>query len=311
MNKVLKNIRENFIFLLMVLPGAIWLILFFYIPVFGNAVAFQDFHIHPDGFLASVLNSKWVGLDNFRFLFSSQDAYIITRNTLLYNLGFIVLGLIAAVAIAVIFSEMRSKKLVKVFQTSMLFPYFLSWVIISYFVDAFLNIDKGLINHILESMGKDPINFYTTLGIWPVLLLFIGIWKGLGYNSVLYYATIMGIDPTYYEAAIVDGASKWQRIRNITLPQLAPLITVLTILAVGNIFRADFGLFYTVTRNGGGGSLYSVTNVLDVYVYNGLANTGDISMSAAAGLYQSIVGLILVVTSNLIVRRIDKESALF
>ena len=252
-----------------------------------------------------------MGWDNFKFLFSSRDAFIITRNTLLYNFGFIILGLIAAVAIAIIFSEMRSKKLVKVYQTSMLFPYFLSWVIISYFVDAFLNIDKGLINHLLQGFGKEAINFYTTLGIWPALLLFLGIWKGLGYSSVIYYATIMGIDPTYYEAATVDGATKWQRIRNITLPQLTPLITVLTILAVGNIFRADFGLFYTVTRNGGGGSLYSVTNVLDVYVYNGLSGTGDITMAAAAGLYQSVVGLILVLVSNLIVRRIDKDSALF
>ena len=311
MNKLIKTLKENFVFLLMVLPGVIWLILFFYIPVFGNVVAFQDFHIHPDGFIASILNSKWVGWDNFKFLFSSRDAFIITRNTLLYNFGFIILGLIAAVAIAIIFSEMRSKKLVKVYQTSMLFPYFLSWVIISYFVDAFLNIDKGLINHLLQGFGKEAINFYTTLGIWPALLLFLGIWKGLGYSSVIYYATIMGIDPTYYEAATVDGATKWQRIRNITLPQLTPLITVLTILAVGNIFRADFGLFYTVTRNGGGGSLYSVTNVLDVYVYNGLSGTGDITMAAAAGLYQSVIGLILVLVSNLIVRRIDKDSALF
>ena len=309
MKKFVRTLRENFIFLLMVLPGAAWLILFFYIPVFGNIVAFKDYHITGEGFIDSVMKSKWVGFDNFKFLFSSKDAYIITRNTVLYNLGFIFLGLIVSVGIAIIFSELRSKRVVKVLQTSMLFPYFLAWVIISFFTDAFLNVDKGLVNHILTSFGMKAINFYSELWIWPALLLFLGIWKGFGYSSVMYYATIMGIDPTFYEAATVDGASKWQRIRNITIPQLSSLITVLTILAVGNIFRADFGLFYQIPHNAG--ALYSVTNVIDVYVYNGLTKSGDIGMTAAAGLYQSVVGLILVLISNIFARRIDKNSALF
>ena len=309
MKKFVRTLRENFIFLLMVLPGAAWLILFFYIPVFGNIVAFKDYHITGEGFIDSVMKSKWVGFDNFKFLFSSKDAYIITRNTVLYNLGFIFLGLIVSVGIAIIFSELRSKRVVKVLQTSMLFPYFLSWVIISFFTDAFLNVDKGLVNHILTSFGMKAINFYSELWIWPALLLFLGIWKGFGYSSVMYYATIMGIDPTFYEAATVDGASKWQRIRNITIPQLSSLITVLTILAVGNIFRADFGLFYQIPHNAG--QLYSVTNVLDVYVFNGLTQTADIGMASAAGLYQSVVGLVLVLISNIIARRIDKNAALF
>ena len=309
MKKFVRTLRENFIFLLMVLPGAAWLILFFYIPVFGNIVAFKDYHITGEGFIDNVMKSKWVGFDNFKFLFSSKDAYIITRNTVLYNLGFIFLGLIVSVGIAIIFSELRSKRVVKVLQTSMLFPYFLSWVIISFFTDAFLNVDKGLVNHILASFGMKAINFYSELWIWPALLLFLGIWKGFGYSSVMYYATIMGIDPTFYEAATVDGASKWQRIRNITIPQLSSLITVLTILAVGNIFRADFGLFYQIPHNAG--ALYSVTNVIDVYVYNGLTKSGDIGMTAAAGLYQSVVGLVLVLISNIIARRIDKNAALF
>ena len=309
MKKFVRTLRENFILLFMVLPGAAWLILFFYIPVFGNIVAFKDYHITGEGFIDSVMKSKWVGFDNFKFLFSSKDAYIITRNTVLYNLGFIFLGLIVSVGIAIIFSELRSKRVVKVLQTSMLFPYFLSWVIISFFTDAFLNVDKGLVNHILASFGMKAINFYSELWIWPALLLFLGIWKGFGYSSVMYYATIMGIDPTFYEAATVDGASKWQRIRNITIPQLSSLITVLTILAVGNIFRADFGLFYQIPHNAG--ALYSVTNVIDVYVYNGLTKSGDIGMTAAAGLYQSVVGLVLVLISNIIARRIDKNAALF
>ena len=215
MNKFSKTLRDNWIFLLMVLPGTIWLILFFYIPVFGNVVAFKDYHMTGEGFVHSIINSKWVGLDNFKFLFSSKDAFVITRNTVLYNLGFIFIGLIVSVGIAIILSELRSKRMVKIYQTSMLFPYFLSWVIISFFTDAFLNIDKGLINRTLESFGMKGINFYADISIWPFLLLFLGVWKGFGYSSVMYYATIMGIDPTYYEAATVDGASKWQRIRNV------------------------------------------------------------------------------------------------
>lgn len=309
MNRLVKDLRQNAIFFLMVLPGVIWLILFFYIPVLGNVIAFKDYRHSGEGFIDSVLQSEWIGLDNFKFLFQSSDAYIITRNTILYNLGFILLGLVFAVGIAIIFSEMRSKWLVKIYQTTTLFPYFLSWVIISFFVYAFLSPDKGLVNNILQDMGMDPISWYSSPGYWPFILLFLGIWKGLGYNSIIYYATIMGIDPTYYEAAIVDGASKWQRIRYVTIPQLLPLVTILTILAVGNIFRADFGLFYQIPKNSG--PLFNVTQVLDTYVYRGIAGTGDIGMAIAAGLYQSIVGCILVVTTNLLVRRFDKESALF
>lgn len=309
MKNWLKTIRQNAPFLLMVLPGVIWFILFFYIPVFGNVVAFKDYRHTGNGFLDSVIQSKWIGLDNFKFLFQSSDAFIITRNTLLYNLGFILLGLLFAVSIAIIFSEMRSKQLVKIYQTTTLFPYFISWVIISFFVYAFLSPDKGLFNNLLKDMGMNPINWYNEPAYWPFILIFLGIWKGLGYNSIIYYASIMGIDPTYHEAAIVDGATKWQRIRYVTLPQLAPLMTILTILAVGNIFRADFGLFYQIPKNSG--TLYGVTQTLDTYVYNGLSGTGDIGMASAAGLYQSIVGCILVVSTNLLVRKIDKDSALF
>lgn len=309
MKKRIQVLKQNAIFFLMVLPGVLWFITFFFIPVFGNVVAFQDFRITGEGFVHSVMNSKWVGFENFKFLFQSKDAYIITRNTLLYNIGFIVLGLIFAVGIAIVFSQLRSKKMVKIFQTTTLFPYFLSWVIISFFVYTFLSPDKGLFNNILRSLHMNPINWYNEASFWPFILIFLGVWKGLGYNSIIYYASIMGIDPTYHEAAIIDGANKWQQIRYVTLPQLAPLITILTILAVGNIFRADFGLFYQIPKNSG--TLYNVTQVLDTYVYNGISGTGDIGMAAAAGLYQSVVGCLLLTTTNLIVRRLDPESALF
>lgn len=305
----IADFKNNLTFLLMVLPGVLWLVLFFYIPVLGNVVAFKDYRHTGNGFIDSVMKSEWIGLDNFKFLFNSSDAYVITRNTLLYNLSFILMGLVFAVGLAIIFSELRSRKMVKVNQTAMLFPYFLSWVIISYFVYAFLSPDKGLVNRWLEVLGFERINWYSDKTYWPFILIFLGIWKGLGYNSIIYYASIMGINPSYYEAATVDGATKWQRIRHITLPQLAPLMMILMILAIGNIFRADFGLFYQTTKNSG--ALYDVTLVLDTYVYNGIAGTGDIGMASAAGLYQSVVGCILVVTTNLVVRRFDKDAALF
>lgn len=305
---LIKN-KTQFVYLAMVIPGVIWSVLFFYIPVFGNVIAFKDFRFHPDGFFASVFHSEWVGFDNFKFLFATKDAYLITRNTVLYNAAFIIFGLIAAVTLAIVMSMLRSAERIKRFQTMMLFPHFLSWVIISFFVYSFLSPDKGVINSIIVRFGADPINWYNAPKYWPFILLFIGVWKGIGYNSVVYFAAIMGIDPTYYEAAIVDGANKWQQIRHVTIPQLLPLISILMILAVGNIFRADFGLFYQVPR--GSGALYNVTMVLDTYVYQGLKVSGDLGMSTAAGLYQSSVGTALLLTTNAIVRKLDPESALF
>lgn len=295
--------------IIMAIPAMVWMIFFFYIPVLTNVVAFKDFHISPDGFLASLKASPWVGLENFKFLFSSNDAFLITKNTVLYNVTFITLNLVISVFFAIVMSELRNKRLVKVYQTMSLLPYFLSWVIIGYFVYAFLSPDKGIFNQWITSRGGAPVNWYSEPKFWPFILVFIGTWKGIGYNSIIYFASVMGIDPTYYEAAMVDGASKWQQIKNVTIPQLLPLMTILTILAVGNIFRADFGLFYNVPRNSG--SLYQVTSVLDTYIYNGLTSTGDIGMTAAAGLYQSTVGFVLLMVTNGIVRRFDNESALF
>ncbi|MGX7272221.1 MULTISPECIES: ABC transporter permease [Enterococcus] len=303
------NIWRYKALILMAIPAMVWMIFFFYIPVLTNVVAFKDFHISPDGFIASLKESPWVGLENFKFLFSSNDAFLITKNTVLYNVTFITLNLVISVFFAIVMSELRNKRLVKVYQTMSLLPYFLSWVIIGYFVYAFLSPDKGIFNQWISNRGGTPINWYSEAKYWPFILVFIGTWKGIGYNSIIYFASVMGIDPTYYEAAMVDGASKWQQIKNVTIPQLLPLMTIMTILAVGNIFRADFGLFYNVPRNSG--SLYQVTSVLDTYIFNGLTATGDIGMTAAAGLYQSTVGFVLLMITNGIVRRFDNDSALF
>lgn len=309
-SKKRRKWKQNIPLLIMTLPGLIWLIFFYYIPVLGNVVAFKQFRFSKGGFVQSILDSKWVGFANFNYLFSSSKAYLITRNTVLYNLAFIIIGLIFAVMFAIILSQLRSKLLVKTIQTSMLLPYFLSWVIISIFVLTFLSTDRGLLNQMLGDMGmKADTNWYTTPDMWPPFLVFMGIWKGIGYSSIIYFATIVGIDRTYYEAAQMDGASKWDQIRHVVIPHLVPMMIILVILGIGNIFRADFGLFYQVPLQSG--PLKNVTSVLDTYIYDGLKNAGNLGMTTAAGLYQSFVGFILLLSANLIVRKIDSDSALF
>lgn len=305
-----QDVYKNRVWLLMVLPGTIWLLLFSYLPMFGTVIAFKNFRYDPNGFFASILNSEWVGFENFKFLFNTNDAWIITRNTVLYNLVFIVVGLILAVFVAIVLSELANKKLSKVYQTGMLFPHFLSWVVVSYFVFTFLSVDRGLLNNILVWFGvEDPISWYNEAKYWPFIIVLTSMWKGVGYGSIVYLAAIVGIDKNYYEAAMIDGANKWQQIRNITIPMITPLIVILTILNVGRIFSADFGLFFQVPRDSG--PLYSVTNVIDTYVYRGITTMGDISMSTAAGLYQSIIGFALVMLTNYLVQKVDKEYALF
>lgn len=303
--KSAKDVLKNKVLLFMVLPGTLWFLFFSYLPMVGTVIAFKEYRFSRDGFWASIINSKWVGWDNFKFLFSTNDAYLITRNTLLYNIAFIVLGLILSVLLAVVLSEIANKKLAKLYQTGMFLPYFLSWVVVGYFAFSFLSSERGLLN----AMFGSNISWYSESKYWPFIIIFVFLWKAVGYNSVVYLAAIMGIDKSLYEAAMIDGASKSQQIRGITLPMLKPIITIMTLLAIGKIFYADFGLFYQVPRDSG--TLYSVTNVIDTYVYRGLKTTGEIGMSTAAGLYQSVVGFVLVLTSNYIVRKFDKDSALF
>src|SRR3712207_1738568 len=304
-----KNVIKYRALLLMVLPGFVWFIFFFYIPVLANVVAFKDFHYSAGGFLQSLKESPWVGLDNFKYLFASKDAWLITRNTIAYNLIFLLFNVFFAIAFAIIMSELRNKKAVKAYHTMSLLPYFLSWVVIEYFVSAFLNTDKGFINQLLIDSGNSPIKWYSNPTWWPLILLFMSVWKGLGYNSIIYYASVKGISDTYYEAAMVDGASKWQQIRHITIPQLLPMMSILLIINIGSIFKSDFGLFYVIPKNSG--PLYDVTSVLDTYVYNALTATCDISMASAASLYQSVVGTCILLITNAFVRRMDPDAALF
>lgn len=303
-----KKFKDNKELLLLTIPGTLWFLVFAYLPMFGIVLAFKDWKIHG-GFLESLIKSEWVGLDNFKFLFGSSDAWLITRNTVLYNLVFIVLGIVLPVTLAILLKELLNKRLSKFYQSSMFLPYFLSWVVVSYCLFAFLSPEKGYINNIITSLGGDKISWYTEPKYWVFIIIFMSQWKGVGYGTVVYLASICGIDKSYYEAAMIDGASKWQQIKYITLPLLKPVLIIMFITAVGGIFRADFGLFYQLPKNSG--ALYPVTNVIDTYVYRGLINLGNIGMSAAAALYQSFVGLILILVTNGIVRKVDKENAFF
>jgi putative aldouronate transport system permease protein len=291
------------------IPTFIWYIIFSYLPMFGLIIAFKDFKIAGKGFLSNLIKSDWVGFKNFEFLFATKDAYIIIRNTLVYNIIFIILGIVIPVTLAIMLNQLNNKRLAKFYQTSMFLPHFLSWVVVSYFVFSFLSSDKGLVNQILASRGKEPVQWYMEKKYWPFILIFMNSWKTMGYNMIVYLAAITGMDESYYEAALMDGASKWQQIKYITLPLLKPIVVIMFILAVGRIFNADFGLFYQVPKNSG--ALFDVTNVLDTYVYRALSGTGSIGMSSAAAFFQSVVGCLMIIASNMIIRKVDKESALF
>ena len=290
---------------LMMAPGLIYLLINNYIPMAGIVIAFKKLD-----FSKGIWKSPWVGLENFEFLFSSKDAWIITRNTLLYNLAFIVVNMVVGIAIAILICEVRSKKMKKLYQSVILLPFLMSMVILSYIVYAMLSSENGLINNtVLPMLNMEPIQWYQDPKYWPFILIFSNCWKGVGYGCLIYIATLIGIDPAYYEAARLDGASKWQEITRITLPCLVPTIITLLLLSIGRIFYSDFGLFYQVPQNSG--VLFPTTNVIDTYVYRALIEQGNISMSSAAGVYQSLVGFVVVIVSNLIVRKYDKDRALF
>jgi putative aldouronate transport system permease protein len=290
---------------LLMIPGLLYLLINNYLPMFGLVIAFKDVN-----FSKGIFASDWTGFKNFEYLFRSSDAYIITRNTILYNSVFIVLNLIVAVGLAILLNEIKSKLMARFYQSVVLLPYLISMVIVSYLGYALLSMDNGFLNKtVLPSLGIEEIAWYNASEYWPYILTFVHTWKGVGFLCVIYLAAIIGIDQEYYEAAKLDGASKFQQIRSITLPLITPVIIMMTLLAIGRIFYSDFGLFYQVPMDSG--SLFNVTNVIDTYVYRGLMQLGDIGMSSAAGMYQSLVGFVLVLFSNYVVRKINRENALF
>jgi len=288
----------------MMLPGFVYLIINNYIPMAGLTIAFKRFD-----YSKGIWGSDWAGLSNFTYLFKTQDALNIIRNTIGYNLVFIILGNILAVAIAIMLNNLRGTMNKKIYQTVILIPYLISMVVVSYIVFGFLSQENGFLNKLIVSMGGEAISWYTTSKYWPFILTLVNLWKGFGYSSILYYATVIGIDSSLYEAATVDGANKWKQIWHVTLPGLKGTIITMVLLNLGRMFYSDFGLFYQVPMRSG--LISSVTDTIDVFVYKGLTQLNDVGRASAAGFLQSVLGFILVLTANYIVRKIDEENALF
>jgi putative aldouronate transport system permease protein len=285
------------------LPAIIVVFIFYYLPMYGIVIAFKDIN-----YAKGIWGSDWVGLHNFKFFFNSQDALRITRNTLLLNGLFIVVGMSCALVIGLLLAEL-GRRWVKLFQTILFFPYFLSWVVVGFVSYILLNPSFGVINKVLEQFHVAPIDWYSKPGYWPLILTLTYLWKNVGYTAIIFFTGLLSIDNSYYEAASIDGASRLQQIRKISIPLIMPLITMLFMLNVGRIFYSDFGLFYFVPRDAG--MLYPTTDVVDTYVFRSLRVVGDLGMASAASLYQAVVGLILVVSTNLLVRKFSKDHALF
>ena len=304
-HNTLRQIKRHFPLYLMMLPGLAYLVINNYLPLQGLQLAFKKFKYNE-----GIWGSKFNNFKNFSFLFKSKEAFTIIRNTIGYNLAFLLLGTAFAIATAILLNGLTKKFNSQLYQTLILIPHLISWVIVGYIVYAFLGEDNGMINNsILYPLGHSGIPWYAEPKYWPFILVLINLWKTFGYNSIVYYASIIGIDRTYYEAAMVDGATTWQQIIKITLPLLKPVIITLTLLSLGRMLFSDFGLFYQVPMNSG--LLYSTTNTIDTFVYRGLLETNDIGRASAAGFVQSIIGFVLVMSTNAIVRKIDKDQALF
>lgn len=295
---------------ILAIPTAVWYILFSFLPMFGLIIAFKNYKIiGGKSFIYNVIHSDWAGFKNFDFLIKSNDLFVILRNTIVYNLIFIGLGMVISVGLAVMISLLHSKRKSKVYQTLMFFPYFMSWVVAAYFLDAFLNQDNGLINSMLRDGGNEPIQWYMKAGVWPLILIFMYLWKSTGYNMVIYLSSITGIDTTLYEAAVMDGANKRQQVRYITLPCLKTVIIMMFILNVGKVFYSDFGLFYQLSQ-GASGSIFNSTATIDTYVFNALQSATPIGMTSAVTFFQSVACCITILAANAIVRKLDEDSAI-
>lgn len=301
---LLYDLRHNKFLLLMLLPGVLFFIIFAYLPMLGIVIAFQDFSAAK-----GILGSDFVGFENFRFFLGSPDSFRVTFNTLYLNALFILSSMIASILIALMLSEVSNKYFKKGAQSLVILPHFISWAVIGLLAEAIFSSDTGFINGILTSLGREPVMFYKDAKLWPGLLTVMNIWQGAGFGSIVYLAAITGIDQEIYEAARIDGATKMQSIRYITLPLLRSTAVLLLIMSVGKIFNGNFGMIYALVGNNT--LLYPTTDIIDTYVYRQLMELGDLGMSSAVGLYQSVLGFIMVVIANKITRKLSPESAIF
>lgn len=303
-NTFWKDLKAYKVLLLMIAPAVIYFFIFSYIPMAGIVIAFKRFTY--DG---GVFGSPWCGFENFKFFFSSGDAFRVTRNTILYNLAFMVVNTVLQIAIAIMIAEIPGKYFKKLMQSSMFLPYFISWVVVGAFVYNIFNYEFGALNVFLKSIGIQPLDVYSNTGAWKYILVFFRSWKDVGYGTVLYLAAIMSIDQDMYEAADIDGANTYQKIFYITIPNLVPTMIVLTLLGISHIFRGDFGMFYNIIGNNG--MLFDSTDVIDTYVFRSLVQVQEFGMSAATGAYQSVLNLSIILLVNYIVRKVQPEYALF
>lgn len=299
-----RALRKNRVLLMMLIPAFLYFFIFSYLPMSGAIVAFKSYN-----FREGIFGSPWVGFSNFEYFFKSGQAWTVTRNTILYNVGFIVVNTVLQMGLAIFISEIGGKYFKKVTQTAMFLPYFISWVVVGMIAYNFLNVDYGTVNTILNKLGMESINFYGTKWVWPIIITAFCAWKNVGYGTVLYLAAIMGIDQEIYEAAQIDGANIFQRIFKVTIPCLVPTLIILTLLSIGNIFRGDFQMFYQLVGNNG--PLFPITYVIDTFTFRSLIQSGEVGMSAAAGLYQSIFCFITIIITNKIVKSYDKDYSLF
>ena len=298
--KLSKSMRKlNIIYFLMLCPAVLCMILFHYLPMFGTIIAFKDYR-----YAKGIFGSEWIGFENFKGFFASSDAFLTIRNTVSYGVVFIIADIFVGVLIGILVYECSKRYLTKYYQTTMLLPHFMSWVVVAYVVYAFLDPVNGVIN---KTFGLE-INWYSDPKWWPFFIVISHIWKGVGMNSIMYYAALMGIDETLYEAASIDGASKWKQTLYITIPELRSIISILIILGIGKVFKGDFGLFYQIPMDVG--ALYPATDIIDTYVFRGL-RSGDMGVTTAVGLVQSVVGLALTLGCNAVVKKLDSDSAMF
>lgn len=299
-----KKLYKYRVYLLMLAPAVIYTLIFAYYPMTGVVMAFKKYN-----YAGGIWGSPWNGFDNFAFFFKSGQAGIVTRNTVLYNLAFILVGTFTQVAVAVFLTEIRGKRFRKVSQSMMFLPYFISWVIVGVMAFNIFSSDYGFINRLITLFGGEKISFYTNPQYWPFILIFFNVWKGVGYGSVMYLAAIMGIDTSVYEAAAIDGANVFQRIFKVTIPMIMPTMIILLLMSVGGIFKGNFDLFYNLVGNNG--LLYNYTDVIDTLAMRALISSNDFGMSAAIGLFQSVLCLITVTVVNKLVSVYDRDYALF
>ena len=304
-----RDVSQNRFSYLIALPAILYVFVFSYCSYPYMLIAFQKFRYNHSSIFDIVFHGEWNGVENFKFFFESQNAFLVTYNTIYLNLLFILTGTVVSVLLALGLNELRNRWFVKISQSVMLFPNYLSWVVVAYILYSLLSAQYGLINKGLKAFGADPVNWYTEPGAWPAILVLMRIWKGAGMNAIIFLAAIMGIDGSVYEAAAIDGATRWKQMTKITLPLIMPTVVIMTLLSLGKVMFGDFGMIYAIV--GDNGTLYQTTDIIDTYIFRALRQVGDPAQAMAIGLFQSAIGFVMVFGTNWLTRRFYPDGALY